>query len=81
MIVVRVELHSARTGKITEIGRMTITNDGTHETPGKRGNYLVRLMRRGSVDVIQRSGAVKDHARKSASIWTLVRKALASVDV
>ena len=28
MLVVRIELHSAVTGKVTEIGRMTITNDG-----------------------------------------------------
>jgi hypothetical protein len=29
MLVVRVELHSAVTGKVTELGRMIVANDGT----------------------------------------------------
>lgn len=78
MIVVKVELHSAITGEVTEIGRMTISNDGTSER-SDRGNYDVRLMRRGIHAVVQRQGRVEQHPRKSASIWVLVKRAVASV--
>lgn len=38
MIIVRVELHSAITGRVTELARMGIINDGTSEINAK-GNY------------------------------------------
>lgn len=77
MIIVRIELHSAITGRVTEIGRMVIHNlaTGTRE----RGNYGVRLMRRGTKDITQREGTVEGHARLSAPVWKLVAKALRSV--
>lgn len=78
MIIVKVELWSAITGKITEIGRMRISNEGTSSNP-RRGDYKVKLMRRGNGTKVQREGEVKNHARLSKSIWTLVSKALASV--
>lgn len=77
MIVVRVELHSAPTGQVSEIGRMVIANDGTGDR--LRGNYTARLMRRGSPTAVLRVGEVKDHARLSYSVWVLVAKALAAV--
>lgn len=75
MIVVKVELHSARTGEVTEIGRMHISNVGGTM---KRRNYAVEVMRRGTHHRVQRRGEVHDHASESYPIWELVRKAIAS---
>jgi hypothetical protein len=77
MLVVKIELHSAITGKVTEIGRMHIVNDGTGDV--ERGNYNVELMRRGTERKVQRFGRVTNHARLSYSVWRLVSKALAAV--
>lgn len=78
MIVVKVELHSAITGKVTEIGRMSVANVGV-SNGGKKGDYDVRLMRRGTLNKVSRTGRVLDHSRKSESIWKLVSKALTAV--
>ena len=84
MLVVRVELWSAITGKKTEIGRMYVANDGT-STNHKRGNYDVKVARRGSTkyegwDKLKpvRTGRVEDWPRQSYSVWRLVAKALKS---
>lgn len=77
MIVVKVELHSAITGEVTEIGRMNIINDGTGDADV--GNYNVLLMRRGTTRRVQRGGRVEGHSRKSLPIWALVSKALKAV--
>lgn len=74
MILVKIELHSARTGKVTEIGRMEITNTGLGTQ--KRGEYDVALMRRGTTDKVQRRGMVRDYPRLSYTVWELVRRAL-----
>jgi len=74
MIVIKIELHSANTGAITEIGRMVVTNDGTCADP-KLGNYEVRLMRRGTLKV-QRIAQVKNYPRLSLPVWSLVQRAL-----
>lgn len=78
MIVIKVELHSAVTGKVSEIGRMTICNDGTSHDP-EIGNYDIALMRKNTKDVCQRGGVVQGHRRLSLPIWSLVSKALKSV--
>lgn len=83
MIVVKVELHSARTGLTTELGRMLISNDGTGTTT--TGNYDVRVAKKGVTDnqkirqKPQRQGRVVGHKRQSLSIWSLVARALQSV--
>lgn len=77
MIVVKVELHSAITGKVSEIGRMHIVNNGTGDH--RVGNYIVRLMRRGTTHRVQKTGSVENHARLSRPVWDLVVKALTSV--
>lgn len=83
MIVVKVELHSAVTGRVTEIGRTYIHNVGG--TP-KRGNYSARVCRRGQFDarktlhdgVFTREGSVQDYPRLSYNVWRLVLRALKS---
>lgn len=79
MIVVRVELHSAITGKVTEIAKMRISNDGTGNGP--RGNYDVATLRKGDSDhsAPLRAGRVEGHARLSYHVWKLVARALAAV--
>ena len=78
MIIVKIELHSAVTGKVSEIGRMEIANDGKTRDP-RRGDYSVCLMQRGTTDRVRRRGEVKNHARLAYSVWVLIAKALASV--
>lgn len=80
MIVVKVELHSAVTGQITEIGRLTIANDGT-SLDKKKGNYNIKLMKRGTGDNVLKEGRVEEHPRLSQSIWKLVKKALKAVKI
>jgi hypothetical protein len=75
MLTIRVELNSAITGKTTELARMHIFNDGTSGDSSK-GHYGVRVMRKGTTDVIQRTAEVRNHARLSQPVWNLVRKAL-----
>lgn len=85
MIVVKIELHSAITGQIEEIGRMYIANDGTGGMAA-RGNYDVRVMRQGATEEYeswasvteraQRRARVENYPRLSLSVWELVRRAL-----
>lgn len=79
MIVLKLELHSARTGKVTELGRTVIFNEGDSATP-KRGNYGVAVCRKGSTDWRKplRTGSVKDYPRLSYNVWRLVVRALRS---
>lgn len=79
MLVVKIELHSAVTKKVTEIGRMIIANDGKGK-PGKY-HYLVDLLRRGSINKAQRSGKVENYNSDAYTVWLLVAKALASVGI
>lgn len=89
MLVVRVELHSAITGKISEIARMIIANDGTGH--GSSGNYWGRAAK----GVIEgdtmippaimhdsrklRHAEVKEYARKSLHVWNLVSRMLSAM--
>lgn len=81
MIVVKIELWSARTGKVSELGRMLIANDGTSKNP-KRGNYDAKILRKGSFTkswdsaVTTRESRVEDYPRLSYSVWRLVLRCL-----
>lgn len=79
MIVIRVELHSAITRQVTELGRMTICNDG--KGTAERGTYLGKVLRgrsRAALDrgEVQRSGTVTNYPRKSSHVWNLVAQML-----
>lgn len=87
MLVIRVELHSAITGKITEIARMILYNDGTGSA--ERGSYKGKAVK-GNTDgpmapaVIHqrkalREGVVLDYARQRLHVWHLVSRMLASM--
>ena len=78
VLVVKVELHSAATGQVRELGRITIEDCGGHnkriadysvllenkEDPPRRGDTRRRVI-----------ASVVGHPR-AASVWLLVAKAL-----
>jgi hypothetical protein len=84
MLVIKIELHSAITGRVTEIGRMNIANDGngTHSI----GHYKAQVLRRGNTTPgwetnekrITRRGAVDNYPRQAYNVWRLVLRALKS---
>ena len=85
MIIVRVELHSAITGKISELARMVIDNTGGTET---QGDYRVRTLLGRNKDALDQSwitkrvtreGTVTKHPRLAQHVWDLVGKALKAV--
>ena len=75
MIIVKVELHSAITGTVSELGRAQICNTGGGTA--KRGNYLAEVLRKNSKEVL-RVGRVDDYPRLSYNMWRLVIRALLS---
>lgn len=88
MIIVRVELWSAVTGKVTELARMGIDNIGGDL---KVGDYRCRTWRGRDADAltkamisdtpksVTREGKVLRHRRLDLHVWHLVGKALASM--
>lgn len=92
MLVVKIELHSAVTGKVSTIGKMIIGNMGTGTEA--RGDYRVAVgkkptardklggLRWQGLDQIWlhplREGEVKDYPRLSYNVWRLVIRALLS---
>ena len=81
MIVVKVELHSAITGKVELLGQAIIRNVIT-SPDGKRANYKIHVGRRGERDLKkvydkpQRQGWVSNWPRESYSVWRLVSRTL-----
>ena len=82
MLVVKIELWSAITGKRQEIGRMYIANDGSSGNP-KKGNYNVKVARKNSKDYKgwekishTREGKVLDYPRLSYNVWRLILRSL-----
>lgn len=79
MIVVRVELHSAISGQVSELARMNIANTGTGSAT--KGDYRCETLRgrsRADLDkgVQQRAGNVLNYPRLSIHVWHLVARAL-----
>jgi hypothetical protein len=79
MIVVRVELWSARTGEKTELARMEICNDETGTLALR--NYIARTLRGRSqktlnLRITQREGRVTSWPSENVHIWNLVAAAL-----
>ena len=84
MIVVKVELHSAITGKVSMLGRAVIDNVGASPN-GKLGDYRVRVGNKRdacSTHAVTlrplRTGLVQNWPRLSYSVWRLVLASLAS---
>lgn len=81
MIVVRVELHSAITRKVTELARMRICNIGGTTTVGSYSVETLRGRSRESLDrgIGQRAGQVKDYPKLRLHVWHLVARALVAM--
>lgn len=82
MIVVRVELHSAVTGRVSELARMHICNDGAGTAT--KGDYTAETLRGRSKDDldrrrVQRSGRVLNYPRLSIHVWHLVARSLVAM--
>lgn len=83
MLVVSVDLISARTGEKKNLGKVIIANDGTGTDA--RGNYFIRALRAGTSLVgwhnkkPTRVGSVVNYPRNKESVWTLVTRALVSL--
>jgi len=82
MIVVRVELHSAITGDVTELARAVICNEGGTGTKGDYGVYVCRGRDRDALNkswlnrTFTKTTKVLGHARQAEHVWNLVSKAL-----
>lgn len=76
MIRVTVELLSARDGRREVLGTMLISNtaDGTDDLR----NYSVEVMRKGTLNAVQRRGRVMAFPSKAYNIWRLVSRAVRS---
>lgn len=82
MIIVRVELWSARTGRITELARMRICNDGTGSA--ETGHYRVATFRgrsKAALDrgIVTRQTEIRDYQRNRLHVWNLVARALEAI--
>lgn len=86
MLVVKIELHSANTGAITEIANMVIANDGTGSV--KKGNYWGKTFKKGhsyyteydkEKPQVLKEGSVKDYSRNDLHVWNLVARMLQSM--
>lgn len=78
MIIIRVELHSAISHRVTELARMKICNVGG---TGTRGDYEAEVFRgrdKASLDKerVQRKGEVKNYPREAIHVFNLVARAL-----
>lgn len=80
MIIVKVELWSAVTGKKTELARMEICNSGTNLISSK-GNYHAATLVGRSTEAfnqrrISKSTFIEDWPRQARHVWNLVATAL-----
>ena len=83
MLVIRVELHSAVTHKVTELARAVIFNRGDVASP-RRGNYTGKAFRGRSkeqlgLQVVQRTGEVLNYPRLDLHVWNLVARMLTAM--
>lgn len=74
MIVIRVELHSARTGKIKEIARARISRIYSRDTLAH--DYEAIILRAPTFKLHTRSAIVVKHKALDHPVWTLICSAL-----
>ena len=83
MIVVKIELHSAITKKVTLLGTAIISNMDM-SADGTRADYNVKVGRKDKLDFQSihqnplREGKVVDYPRLTYNVWRLVIRALKS---
>lgn len=74
MIVVRIELHSAITGQVAQLGAMTIANDGTGTN--EQCDYDGWIWRKPDFKSVTRHARLIGHRRHALTIWHLVARML-----
>lgn len=80
MLVVKVELHSARDGRVEELARMIVYNDG--KGTRTRGNYVAAVGRKGqsNADILvgkpHKEARVENYPRLNLHVWNLIARAL-----
>jgi hypothetical protein len=74
MIVVRIEVHSARTGEVEKKGVLTIANDGSG-TP-TNGHYTFKVMKHIGRPGVWKQGSVQNFPRSRLGPWDLLYRAL-----
>lgn len=92
MIVVPIQLYSAVTGEIIDLGTMIISNTGEHTDPNY-GDYHVRMYKKGDLTRHKgdarrllaygktiREARVFNHQRKRLPVQVLVRRALDAME-
>lgn len=78
MIVVRVELHSAINGEVTELARMHICNEGGTDDLRSYGGYVARGRGKDSLDLNVKhrgwnhTGKIEGWPSKRMHVWNLV---------
>jgi len=83
MLILKLELHSAITGKTTQIAQAIIANDGG-AVQANVGHYDVKVARKGKFALPDnwhnplRTGRVENYPRLSYNVWRLVIRALLS---
>ncbi len=71
MIIVRVELHSAITGKARELARMVIANDGSSTDP-RIGNCTAQVRHAPKFQSQTRAAGLAGYRRLNRPVWDLV---------
>ena len=75
MIVIKIELHSAVTGKITQLGEAYINNQGVlHE--GDKCDYEFKIMRKPKFKSVTKMARVEGWPRSRRTVWQLLQKCL-----
>lgn len=85
MIVVKVELHSARTKKVKILAAAIIHNISKKGVDPKKGDYEVLVAKKTDVNNLKKSyskplrrGQVLNYPRLSYNVWRLIIRALLS---
>ena len=75
MIVIKIELHSALTGKVTQLGEAYITNRGVlHE--GDKCDYEFKIMRKPKFKSVTKMAGVEGWPRSRRTVWQLLQRCL-----
>lgn len=82
MLIVRVELHSAITGKATELARMYICNDNTGDFNSRNYNGIaLRGRDKETLDkeTVQKQARLLNFKSEQFHVWNLVRAMLTNL--
>lgn len=75
MIVIKIELHSALTGKITQLGEAYISSTGeVHE--GDKCDYELKIMRKPKFKSVTKMARVERWPRSRRTVWQLLQECL-----